>query len=492
MSFTLTTRLFLAVLSISLCAAAQNDPQEQTPQSPADSQPQPVRSDTAPAPAFGQNAPILNPENPPLSGLDEPRLEMRSALRSFISPALQVSTSADTNSGNQPGTSSVSSVSRVLGAFDLQRFWPKTDLFAEYLGGGAFYTSGAETVRQLQALGVLGTTRWRTGQVSLRDSFSYLPEGSFSTGAFGGAPGLGIAAGGGNSGIPGGGLPGIRSLNGPSSSLGLVPRIDNTTIGDVVQSLTPRSAVTAAGGYGFDHFTEDQPGLINSQQITVQGGYSYMLNRRDQAAIIYAFQEVHFPQEAGGQVNTHVINLRWGRTITGRMSIVIGAGPQYTSIYHPASAGNPSTTDTRWSVSGRAHLNYKFSRSSGSLSYEKYTSPGSGFFAGADTQVGRLSYDKPLGRTWQFLADAGISYSKRIQEFLGVGVGANHYTDAFAGAVFHKQMGRNFGVFAAYRFSDLTFDSSFCQNATGTCNRITLRHIGSIGVDWHPRPVRIE
>ena len=48
---------------------------------------------------------------------------------------------------------------------------------------------------QLHALGVMGVTRWRTGRLTLRDSFSYLPDGNFSIGAFGGVPGLGIATG---------------------------------------------------------------------------------------------------------------------------------------------------------------------------------------------------------------------------------------------------------------------------------------------------------
>jgi len=188
MKFSRTIRLLLLLLGMNLWAAAQDD--SASPQQPA----------PAPAPAFGQNAPILNPENPPISGLDQPSLEMRTATRSFISPGLQVSESADTNPNNELGVSSARSVSHVLGALDLQRFWPKSDLFAEYLGGGMFINSGKDQVRQLQALAAMGVTRWRTGQLTLRDSFSYLPEGSFSSG---GAAGLGLASPGLGSGIPG-------------------------------------------------------------------------------------------------------------------------------------------------------------------------------------------------------------------------------------------------------------------------------------------------
>src|SRR5271155_1064843 len=113
---TRTIRLALLVFGVSMGAAAQNSPQSQ-PENPA------------PAPAFGQNAPVLNPENPPVTGLDQPGLDLHTATRSFFSPALQLSESADTNGGNQIGASGLESVTRVLGAFDLQQFWPKSDLF---------------------------------------------------------------------------------------------------------------------------------------------------------------------------------------------------------------------------------------------------------------------------------------------------------------------------------------------------------------------------
>src|SRR5215471_629487 len=304
-----TIWLVALVLGAWPIACAQSaDPQGQQP---SDSQSQ---QGVAPAPAFGQTAPILSPENPPISGIDEPRLDLRRALRSFASMGLQASESADTNPGNELGNQSgLRSVSRILGAFDLQRFWPKNDLIAEYIGGAAFYTSGREDVRQLQDVGVMGVTRWRTGQLTVRDAFNYLPEGSFAAGAYGGAPGLNIAQAGGY-GLPGGGLPGIHTAA-QWGSVGLVPRLTNISTGNVVQSLSPRSAVTVVASYGFSHFLAEQATLFNSQQLTTEAGYSYMLNRRDQIAGVYAFQEFHFPQNPKSKIDAYVFNLRWGRTL---------------------------------------------------------------------------------------------------------------------------------------------------------------------------------
>ncbi len=287
---------------------------------------------TTPAPAFGQNAQVLNPENPPVSGLDEPGLNLRTATRSFISPAIQVSESADTNGENQFGNTNVQSTTRVLGALDLQQFWPKSDLFLEYLGGGAFYNNPFY-VRQLQAAGLEAVTRWRTGQLTVRDAFSYLPDGSFSIGAFGALPGLGLATGGMGNGMAGGVLPGSQAFgNGQFGAIGDIPRLANTAILDVVQAINPKSAITVAGAFSNAHFFDNPELLINSDQVTVEGGYSHLLSRHDQVGAVYAFQLFQFPQDTGGQIYNHIVNLRWSHTISGRMSLIAGAGPQYTDL----------------------------------------------------------------------------------------------------------------------------------------------------------------
>ena len=139
-------------LALLVCGVSAGVSAQTTSQSP---------QETTPAPTFGQTAPILSPENPPVTGLDEPGLDLHAATRSFISPALQASESADTNGANAlGGGGGLESVTRVLGALDLQQFWPKSDLFLEYLGGGAFYSSPYD-VRQMQAVGLEAVTRWR-------------------------------------------------------------------------------------------------------------------------------------------------------------------------------------------------------------------------------------------------------------------------------------------------------------------------------------------
>jgi hypothetical protein len=469
-----TIRLALLVFSVSISAAAQGSSQSQP--------------DTTPAPAFGQNAPILNPDNPPVSGLDEPGLELRPAARSFISPALQVSESGDSNGANAIGGTGAESVTRVLGAFDLQKFWPRSDLFLEYLGGGAFY-SDPFVARQLQAVGFEGVTRWRTGQMTLRDAFNYLPDGSFQIGAYGGIPGFGLATGAFGTGAQSGGLPGTTSFGGGQfGSVGDIARLSNTAILDIVQALNPVSAITVAGGFSDAHFYDPTKELINSDQLTVEGGYSHLLARHDQIGVVYAFQLFQFPESAGGQIYNDVLNVRWSHTITGKLSFVAGIGPQYTELENGQYIEH-------WSVAGKAQLRYKVGHASMVATYEKFTSSGSGFFAGADTQAARFAYRRPLGRTWDLYADMGYSNNKRLQVLTtgaGLGVNAASYNEGSAGAIFRKHLGRSFDFFAAYRFTEVAFPVTTCTPGGGGCGTTISRNIGSIGLEWHPTPTRIE
>ena len=479
-----TIRWTLLVFALSIGAAAQTTSQSQ-PETP----PTPT-----PAPAFGQNAPVLNPENPPVTGLDEPGLDLHTATRSFISPALQVSESGDSNGQNALGGSSgPESITRVLGALDVQQFWPKSDLFLEYVGGGAFYAD-PYGVRQLQAAGLEAVTRWRTGQVTLRDAFSYLPDGSFQIGTFGGAPGLGLAtAGGMGTGVMGGGLPGTNNpASGVSEGAGNIPRLANTAILDAVQAINPVSALTVAGGFSNAHFydfancsIQGATCLVNSDELTVEGGYSHLLNRHDQIGLLYAFQLFQFPQFTGGEIYIHVVNVRWSHTITGKLSLIVGAGPQYTDLEQGANIKN-------WSLSARATLRYRMGRASLIATYEKFTSAGSGFFAGANVQAARVGYTRPLGRTWDFYGDVGYTHNSKLQNApVDLGVPAGSYDDGFASVILRKHLGRSYDFFTGYRFSELAF-SQAVNLGQGGSGKTDQRQVGTIGIEWHPRPTRIE
>jgi hypothetical protein len=365
---------------------------------------------------------------------------------------------------------------------------------------------------------------WKRGQLGIRDSFSYLPEGNFA-GSYGSSNTQGQALGG----FSGSGFYGGSSYG----TLGDVPRIMNLSTADFVQNLTPKSSITATGGYSFVHYTGNataQNGLglvpfLGSTELSAQVGYDRILGPHDQMALTYGYQGFNFsfPSQAAGQsilngtsFHTHVIQAMWGHRISGRMDFLIGAGPQITALTleEPSLIQGPGCVpqsqvfvcpikDLRLSVAGRASLRYRFTRATLSLTFERYTTSGSGLFPGANSNIAHLNASRPLSRVWSVFGDVGYSRNARTQDLTQQEISlcavtqtcptttANTYSYGFAGAGVNRKVGHDFRLYASYNFNYLTFDSSFCSTGA-PCSRISQRHIGTIGLDWTPRPIRID
>ena len=429
-----------------------------------------------PPPAFGQGLPPTQvSETPPLSGLDEPSLEPAGAARSFLLYGGHVGEVVDTNSANSLGGNAVAGVTRVVGNASMQRLWSRYELALDYVGGANFY-SNRSSVNHYHNMSATQRMLWRTGAIQIRDYFSYLPDGSFGYGAFGGTGGIpGGSVGGGR--IPGLGF-------GQFGSLGNVPRINNLAAVDVQQRLSPRSAFTLAGGYGILHFTDSSSGGVGSRQFTGQMGYGYALSRRNKVALTYAYQGFRYP-DLGNSFNTHVVQVLFGHQISGRMSLQIGGGPQFTQFSNSASGSG-----TRVSGSGRASLHYRFPKTSLGLLYDHYTSGGSGFFLGSDSDIVRFTAGRPLGRQWHATGDVGFSRNSRVQQTTA-GSPAKDYAYVYTGVGLSRNLGRNFGLSFNYHYNGLAFDSSVCVPGQ-PCNRNSGRHLAGFGLDWHPRPIRLD
>jgi hypothetical protein len=227
------------LLAIALSAAWAQD--SSTPPSTGDA----PQSASQPVAAYGQdNAPPVT-ENPPLSGLDLPSLEPHAAPLSYLQPGATFSESLTSNATGTLGGSGVSTVTRGLGSLTLRRLWSHYDLALDYAGGVAYYAVSGHGFQSLQQMDIDQKVLWKRGQLSVRDSFSYLPQGNFG-GAYGSMGSQGLASLG-NSAF--GGFFGGNSLG----NLGLAPRILNVSLADINESFSPRSTVTLAGGYAFRH-----------------------------------------------------------------------------------------------------------------------------------------------------------------------------------------------------------------------------------------------
>jgi len=478
-SISVLVAIALVMLMLGPSSAWSQDNSTQEPATPPDS-----GQAQQPAPAFGPDSAVpMIEENPPISGLDLPNLQPHAAPLSYLQAGAHVSESLDSNIENTLGGSEVQSLTRATGSLELHRLWSNYDLSLDYLGGIGYYDVQGLGLKQIEELGLEQKITWKRGELAIRDAFSYQPEGTFGS-AYGSVGTIGAGLSGDSTFFGGTGL----------GALGQVPRIMNLSLVDIVQNLTPKSSITLTGGYGFVHFLEDQPGtgisFIGNSQVSAEAGYSRVLSRHDQAAIVYGYQGFRF--STGISFHSRLMQLMWGRRISGRMAFLVGAGPQFTELNSVAAEETGATSDLRISAAGRALLHYQFPRTSLGLSYDHYITSGSGFFAGAESDIARLTASRPMGRVWTVFSDIGYSRNSRVEAVvLTAGVNAKTYQYGFAGAGVHRMFGRNFHAFASYQFNDLAFDSSFCGTSS-QCNRTSQRNVGTIGLDWTPRPHRLD
>ena len=516
--------LTLSMLTLALSGAWAQDSTTPPPSTSSTEPTAPQSGQQEPTPAYGQeNTPPPISENPPLSGLDLPSLEPHAAPLSYLQPGATFSESAESNAGNVTGGSGFTSVSRALGSLTLERLWSNYDLALDYVGGIGYYTLQGQGLKSLQQMDFDQKITWKRGQLSVRDSFSYLPEGNFG-GAYGST-----------------GSQGVGSLGGTAFSsfwsgtavgaLGLAPRIMNVSIADISENLTPKSSITAAGGYAFTHFYGNDfstgTPFIGSGQVSAQAGYNRLLTSHTQIALVYGYQGFDF-SVTGTAFHSHIIQAMYGHRISGRMDLLLGAGPQFTRIDVNCSlldvlAGVPQCSvnssglatgtipTTKIGVAAQARLRYKFTKTSMDLNYQRFETNGSGLFLGSQSDIARLSADRPLSRVWSSFVDIGYARNSRLETLssaqqancvfanqpnpnnlpLCPGVDANNYSYGFAGGGLHRAFGRDFHAFFSYQFNELSFDHSFCGGLP-VCSRISNRQLVTFGLDWTPRPIRID
>ena len=511
----LQTIWILGLLAFALTGARAQDsstpPTGDTPQS----------TPQEPVPAYGQdNAPPPISENPPLSGLDLPSLEPHAAPLSYLQPGATFSQSAESNAGSFVGGGGFSSVSRALGSVALKRLWSNYDLALDYVGGVAYYTLAGEGFKALQQMDLDQKITWKRGQLSLRDSFSYLPEGNFG-GSYGSIGSKGVAS-------LGNTVFGSFWGSGSLGNLGLAPRVLNVSVADVSENLTPRSAVTVAGGYAFTHFYgsgTSGTSFIGSSQTSIQVGYNRELTSHTQMALVYGYQGFDF-SVLGTAFHSHVIQGIYGHRISGRLDFLAEAGPQITFIDSQSAVcsdptiplllctafgdtlGTLTNKTTKLGVAGQVRLRYKFPKTSLDLSYQRFQTSGSGLFAGSQSDIVRLAAERPVSRVWSSFADIGYASNSRLQPLTPQQVtsctspqtnsqnacpanNANRYSYGYVGAGVRRAMGRNFQAFFSYQFNELSFNESYCLLNTH-CNRISNRSVATFGLDWIPRPIRID
>ena len=465
-SRTRTTLGCLLCLALALSAAAQNKSDAPTAPEPALYQ-----GDAAAKPAPDQGG-TMTPDTRPLTGAQTLTLG-GSKLPSFFVPKLHFAQTVDTNPGLNSPDSDVSALSSITGELELQRVSRDREFTMRYQGGGMFYDNGSvATLNQrnstFQRLGLTQKLNFGRWSLFFSDEVGYTSSSTFGGGPNSGAAFLGPASlAGGSS------LAGLNSTLLPSQNLltQVGSQVSNSAVVETDYHLDRRSTVTVTGNYSI--LRSPDGNLIGSNQEGFSVGYNRNLTARDTVGITYGFMQFGY-EDLDIRLRNHSAQLLYGRRVTGRLSLQVGAGGGITQVHSAVQ----SQDLTFWNA--QAMLHYLVHRTDFTASYARSVNSGSGVQLGANSDVVSGGFSRPFLRHWLTSTTVGYSRNSAL-------ITADTYSTFFANTGVQRRLGLYSGVFASYSFQRQA-GLFLCPG----CGDQSLRHIITVGFDWGFRPIRME
>jgi hypothetical protein len=487
----------MMVTGVPAAQAQQQQPEQQPQQQQEEQAQRPVpayRSPLASAADNGDdddltgNPQKLTPDNRSLTGAQEFSLGEMATSHSYWQPHVDVNVTADSDGLSQTNSTGWTSWSSVFGGIDLHHISGTSNMTLLYSGGVSVSNDGSSNNEVVQNLEFIEKLTFRRTLLSIIEQVSYLPEAAF------GFQGTGVG------GIPSGGGIGLQSGFQPGESILTAQgqRLSNTVVPEIDVFLTPRSSLTFVGTYSLLHFFDND--LLNYYEAGTQAGYNYQATRKDTVGVLYHFTAIRYTGFSQS-INDNVVQLTYGRRVTGKLAFQISAGPEITSFQTPimgtgtTGAGGTgmmtpasSTTDLSWSLN--TSLQYQMRRTGLGLSYAHGITGGSGVQAGsvADTVNGNVSHQ--ISRT--FSCAGTVGYARNNGLTVGTPTSATatqNQTFGYwtANASLNHSMGRTMNMALIYNLQYQGSNGAFCVGPT--CQTNITRHEITLSFGWHEHPM---
>lgn len=420
-------------------------------------------------------------ENQNLSGVRPLTLAAENT-RSYWQPRFDASGTADSNPQQiGEGQAWTTWVTATLG-IDVHRVTGKSDLSVGYTAGGMYSNQGTVNSGLIQGLNLADALSFRRSKLSIFDQASYLPESAFGFGGSG-VPGLATTTL---------SAPGLAFNPGQTVLTGRGKMLNNSSAIELNYLLSPRSSLDFAGGYSLLHYFGAENGLLNYGVVNARAGYNYALSQRNTLAVLYTFGNYRYA-EPGQSMADHTLQLSYGRLVTGKLAFQMAGGPM--AVLSTFSGGNGlnatggatntpiSQSQILWSLD--SSLQYQEKRYGLGVSYSHGVSGGSGVLLGSvmDTVTGTLT--RQMSRTFSSGFSGGYS---RNQGLPGSGAFASQsFNYWFGGVNITEPIGSSLGLTLSYQVQYQTSNSVACVGPT--CGENILRHLISVGIGWHERPL---
>ncbi len=182
----------------------------------------------------------------------------------------------------------------------------------------------------------------------------------------------------------------------------MVPRLSNTLVSQIEYKVSPRSSWTAVRVLRDAEFFGRA--LHQQRRRVISNGLQLLRSvRRARIAVIYTFDDFRYP-EFPQTTENHVVKLGYARYVTGRLSFQLAAGPSLVLLRGVLTG---TANNLSWALDSA--LNYKWDRTTLSLSFDRLVTGGSGVLVGAQTGQVEATIERTLSPRWR--ASASIGYA---------------------------------------------------------------------------------
>jgi hypothetical protein len=379
-----------------------------------------------------------------------------------LSYALSASQSVSTGFYNQGGAAVSTNVSGDLAYLSSSVNHPFSAIYSgAVLAGDA--NQQTEVVQNLALSQVFNTRFWG---FTFTDAVSYLPL-SPSTG-LAGIPGLG------DLGVP----PVVTGpVTGQGALTGYAPRVSNSSTVSVSRRISGKTSLEGTGSFVLQRFTDDQPGLIDSNQAAGSLGINHVLGARSSVSANYTMSKITYnPDLFDSAFNLQSVSFGYTRQFSRSFSLNAQLGPQWIKT---SAGGSPHTT---LDLATDTILEYRNRQTTATLGYVRGANSGFGVIPGGFSDSVNGSARRTFFRIWNIAAT--VNYTRTSDP---AALELPHFSvgTLVAGVQGSRALTRTMSAYASYNAQHQS--TSGAADTSGAFRG--LYQVVSFGVTYSPRTI---
>jgi hypothetical protein len=231
---------------------------------------------------------------------------------------------------------------------------------------------------------------------------------------------------------------------------------------------------------GVINFTSS--GYISTRIHSLVGGYDFILTPRNEVSISVVDSGFSFSSQSGRNLAERGLLFGYGHQFTSRLMVSLTGGPSQIEISQFGVTVTEPFFLTNDSLSFRSRI------ATLGVRFTQFTSPGSGVFHGAKTDLLTVTAGRPLFGRLRGSVDFGHAYNESIR---GQTITKTSAFESWrTGVQLSRELRAHTSIYLQYEYQYQTGSVSPCSSGLG-CSNIFARHLIGGGINWHGLPRRI-